>query len=447
MMILRALRLLAAGLSLAAAQALAAPAGYYIDSAGGSDDHPGTRAKPWKTIERANRAVLKPGDGLYFARGASYVGALRISQSGSAAQPIVVSSYGKGRAPRLSNPFYAWSMGRIIEVFGSHVVIEQLYFHDTPTPPPDVPPVRWQDSPQHRGVTQLAALFIDRSARHVTVRANEFVNTPVGVRVRGAHSKVLHNWFHDSAKITEQWGAIAVSIVGPFNEVAYNRMENIGFYGGAYVNDGAAVELDGEDPQYDAHDTHIHHNASFNVKGGFLEVAGATQNVLVEHNLSVDVDKFVGASNVRGVRILNNTIVRLSLPNFPQSDFFPLGTVFWSFNGKGDDEFEVANNLFVLDGRQRLYKSAGHPLGIAPRARRHNLYHTPNGDVATMLGQPLAAGEVDAAVAFVDPAREDYRPRLLAPRPPSGYYGAFEPGKPAWKAGLPGQRPLKNHQP
>ncbi|WP_165390728.1 right-handed parallel beta-helix repeat-containing protein [Pseudoduganella lutea] len=438
----RFLQVLVAGLCLAAAAACAAPgatgtaAGYYLDSAAGSDDNPGTRERPWKSIERANRAVLKPGEGLYFARGRSWAGALRVAQSGTERQPIVVSSYGKGRAPRLSNPFHAWSMGRVIEVFGSHVVVENLYLHDTPTPPPDNPPVPWKESAQHRGVTQLAALFVDRGAQRVTVRNNEFVNTPVGVRVRGAHSRVVNNLFRDSGKITEQWGAIAVSIVGPHNEVAYNRMQNIGFYGGIYVNDGAAVELDGEDPEYDAHDIHVHHNVSFDVKGGFLEIAGRSQNVLIEHNLSVDVDKFVGGTNVRNVRILNNTIVRLSLPNFPESDFFPLGTVFWSFNDKGIDGFEVANNLFVLDGRQRLYKSAAHPLGIVPEKRANNLYTTPNGDVPTMLGGPLAPTEVAAPVQFVDEQAEDYRPRLPAPRAAAGYFGAFAPGQPAWKAGL-----------
>ena len=436
MMLQRCLKMIAAALCLASASLCAAQTGYFIDGASGTDENPGTRARPWKTIERANKAVLKPGEGLYFARGTSYAGALRISQSGSAKQPIVVSSYGKGRAPRLSNPFFAWSMGRVIEVFGSHVVVENLYFHDTPTPPPDNPPIRWQDSPQHRNVTQLAALFVDRGARHVTVRNNEFVNTSVGVRVRGAYSKVLHNYFHDSSKITEQWGAIAVSIVGPYNEVAYNRMENIGFYGGAYVNDGAAVELDGEDPEYDAHDIHIHHNVSHNVKGGFLEIAGRSQNVLVEHNLSVDVDKFVGASNVRNVRILNNTVVRLSLPNFPQSDFFPLGTVFWTFNAKGDDEFEVSGNLFVLDGRQRLFKSADHPLGITPKTRRRNVYSTPNGDVPAMLGQPLGTEDTVAKVTFVDPALEDYRVRAPAQQAGGGYAGAFAPGVAPWRAGL-----------
>ncbi len=430
------LKSVAAALCIVSMHAIAAPAGYYIDSVNGLDDNPGTEARPWRSVERANRAVLKPGEGLYFARGTSYAGALKVTQSGTEAKPIVVSSYGKGRAPRLSNPFFAWSMGRVIEVFGSHVVVERLYLHDTPTPPPDNPPVRWQDSQQHRNVTQLAALFVDRSARHVVVRNNEFVNTAVGVRVRGAYSKVLNNYFHDSSKITEQWGAIAVSIVGPYNEVAYNRMENLGFYGGIYVNDGAAVELDGEDPEYDAHDIHVHHNASYNVKGGFLEIAGRTQNVLIEHNLSVDVDKFVGGSNVKNVRILNNTVVRLSLPNFPQSDFFPLGTVFWTFNDKGDDQFEVAGNVFVLDGRQRLYKSAGHPLGIVPEKRSKNLYYSPSGDAATMLGMPLGPDEVSTKVGFVDAAGEDYRLRAPAPRPTGGYYGAFAPGAPVWKAGI-----------
>lgn len=86
------------------------------------------------------------------------------------------------------NPYFAENYGRSIEVLGSQ---------------------------QHKNVTQLAALFVDKDASHVLIRNNEFSNAAVGVRVRGSHSVVTHNYFHDAAKITEQWGAIAIAIVGP----------------------------------------------------------------------------------------------------------------------------------------------------------------------------------------------------------------------------------------
>ena len=304
----------------------------------------------------------------------------------------------------------------------------------SPTPTPDAQPTRWQDSAQHKNVTELAALFIDQNATHVTVVNNEFSNALVGVRVRGQHNLVTHNWFHDASKITEQWGAIAISIVGPHNEVSHNLVENYGFYGGAYVNDGAAVELDGEDPHYSAHHVHIHHNVSRNVKGGFLEIAGKSHDVLVEHNVSDDVDKFVGASNVRNIEIRHNTVLRTRLTHIPKEADFPLRTVFWTFNSKGDDEFHVHDNLFVLDASQRVYLGPQHTLGFIARTRGGNQYYSPNGDINTMLGQPMVAGETVAAPHFVNAAAGDYQLKGASTSGP--WAGAYQPGKPQWKAGL-----------
>jgi hypothetical protein len=420
--------------ALCAVRTMAGAADYHVH-ADGDDRNPGTPARPWKTLERAGAAALAPGDRILLARGSTFTGTLTLRASGSAAAPIVVSAYGKGPAPRLTNPYFAEHDGHIVEVFGRHVVVENLYLYDTPTPPPDPQPTRWQDSAQHRNVTRMAAVFVDRDASHVTVRENEFANALVGVRLRGTHSAVRNNHFHDAAKITEQWGAIAVSVVGPDNEVAYNLVENYGFYGGAYVTDGAAVELDGEDPDYRAHHVHIHHNVSHNVKGGFLEIAGRSHDVLVDHNLSDDVDKFVGGTHVRNVEIRNNTVLRTRLPHIPKEAQFPLATVFWSFNDKDDDEFHVTRNLFVLDAAQRVYKGPDHKLGITPVTQAGNQYFSPNGDIATVLQRPLAAGETVAAPRFADAARGDYRQRGAAARA-TPYAGAYPPGQPAWKAGL-----------
>ncbi|MES3020259.1 MAG: right-handed parallel beta-helix repeat-containing protein [Pseudomonadota bacterium] len=406
---------------------------YYVHADAGSDEYAGSLAKPWKSVERVNRQALRPGDQVYFARGTSYLGPVIIRDSGASGAPLVVGAYGQGPAPRLSNPYFSVSMGRIVEVSGSHVVVENLFLHDTPTPPPDEPPLTWKLSAQHKKVFEMGAVFVHHNASHVTIRGNEFVNAVMGIRVRGSHSLVSHNLLRDAAKITEQWGAIAINIVGPHNEVAYNVVENYGFYGGTYVNDGAVVELDGEDPHFNAHHIRIHHNVSRNVKGGFVEIAGKANDVLIDHNVSDDVDKFLGASNVKGIEVRNNTVIRTRLPAFPKSDFFPLGTVFWSFNDKADDQFTLSNNVFYLDRLQRLYKSTEHPLGIVPTTRERNLYFSPNADAAGMLGMPLAAGELVGDPRFVNAAKGDYRVRHKAG--PGWYYGAYAPGRPLWQAG------------
>lgn len=431
---LRCVVLLAA--ILAAGNTFAAQS-YYL-SERGEDSGPGTLARPWRTLERASKEKLQPGDQLLLARGSRFVGTLVINDSGSEAAPITVSAYGKGAAPRLMNPFFAESSGHILEVLGSHVRVERLYFHDTPTPTPDAEPTRWQDSTQHKNVTSLAALFVGSNAHHVTIEDNEFVNAAVGIRIRGSHARVAHNYLHDAGKITEQWGAIAIAVVGPYNEVCYNHIENYGFYGGAYVDDGAAVELDGEDPNFAAHTVHIHHNLSRNVKGGFLEVAaGTSHDILVEYNVSDDVDKFVGASRVQNVTIRHNTVIRTRLTRVPAEAAFPLATVFWSFNAKGTDTFHITDNLFVLNGMQRLYQGKDHPKGFIPVTRRGNQLYSPDGAAEALLNLPLGDDSIIPAPRFADPDNDDYR--LLKQAAGSPYAGAFAPDALPWRAG---PRPL-----
>jgi len=58
----------------------------------------------WRTIERANRAHLEPGDRLLFEGGRSFAGNLVISKedAGTSNAPVVIGSFGEGRATILA---------------------------------------------------------------------------------------------------------------------------------------------------------------------------------------------------------------------------------------------------------------------------------------------------------------------------------------------------------
>ena len=73
---------------------------YYV-SPQGDDALPGTSAATaWRTIDRVNAGTFLPGDHLLFQGGEIFAGGiwLRGATKGTAAQPIVVSSYGVGKA-------------------------------------------------------------------------------------------------------------------------------------------------------------------------------------------------------------------------------------------------------------------------------------------------------------------------------------------------------------
>ena len=82
-------------------QAVSATGTTYYVSPGGSDRNTGTSiARAWKTISRVNGKVFGAGDRILFQGGSVFAGALSFNAAdkGSAAGPIVVSSYGSGRA-------------------------------------------------------------------------------------------------------------------------------------------------------------------------------------------------------------------------------------------------------------------------------------------------------------------------------------------------------------
>ena len=75
-------------------------ADYYVNP-GGSDSAGGTsQASAWRTLARVNQASLRPGDRVYLAGGQTFTGTLAFdaADTGTGSVPIVVSSYGSGRA-------------------------------------------------------------------------------------------------------------------------------------------------------------------------------------------------------------------------------------------------------------------------------------------------------------------------------------------------------------
>lgn len=76
--------------------ALPAGAATYYASPTGADTNPGTSARPWRTLQPANK-TLKPGDTLLIADG-QYPGNIRQTVSGQPGKPITFKSINPGKA-------------------------------------------------------------------------------------------------------------------------------------------------------------------------------------------------------------------------------------------------------------------------------------------------------------------------------------------------------------
>lgn len=88
-------RLTLGGLAFLLAAALAHATTFYVDAKDGDDNAEGTSLeKPWRTLARAQRAELRPGDRLLLAAGMRHAGRLYFaSLRGTAQSPITIGSY------------------------------------------------------------------------------------------------------------------------------------------------------------------------------------------------------------------------------------------------------------------------------------------------------------------------------------------------------------------
>ena len=69
----------------------------YVDR-NGNDGNPGTAGRPLRSLQALGRRIWAPGDAVYFRGGQNFTGVLSLPGGGSDIKPVVVGSYGGGRA-------------------------------------------------------------------------------------------------------------------------------------------------------------------------------------------------------------------------------------------------------------------------------------------------------------------------------------------------------------
>ena len=73
---------------------------YYVSNTGDDANSGTSPGRAWRTISKANSFTFKPGEELLFEGGQTFTGTIQLTaaDSGSVEKPIVISSYGAGRA-------------------------------------------------------------------------------------------------------------------------------------------------------------------------------------------------------------------------------------------------------------------------------------------------------------------------------------------------------------
>ena len=195
--------------------------------------------------------VLRPGDGLFLKRGASWSGTITLDESGTSVNPITVGAYGSGVNPQLSNGVGGEGAG-CISLKGSWNVVQDLRL------------VRCSNGSR-------SGLIVDGSAGagdYNIVQRMYISNNQAGVVISSGadHNRFLNNTLENNNIMTvntpggtNDYGAYGFGVEGGnYSEIAYNVVSGNDAPSYDYVRDGSAVEVFGS--SY----TNVHHNRAHN---------------------------------------------------------------------------------------------------------------------------------------------------------------------------------------
>ncbi len=74
---------------------------YYISNSGNDSNLGTTPQQAWKTLQRVNNLVPKPGDSILFRRGDEWSGTVAVNMFGKQGTPIVYGAFGEGAKPKI----------------------------------------------------------------------------------------------------------------------------------------------------------------------------------------------------------------------------------------------------------------------------------------------------------------------------------------------------------
>lgn len=382
---------------------------FHIDCAATGNDGDGLSAvHAFATLTRVAELELVPGDRILLRRGCSWRGPLTLGWRGTQEWPIVIGSYGEGSLPTIHD-----ALGNNVDVYGSHLIIENLAARTSPGTVPVDPACRDQPVGWRTGFT------VQHEAHDITIRFSQASGHTAGIHVtRGArHNRIVNNELRDNTVMSintddggfDDSGAWGVVLNGTDNVVAYNRFSgNIAWCSYDFGQEGASIEV------YEGIRNLIHHNISIE-DTTFSEIGGSDIRRAADNTYAFNVyssslpnSEFLvlrGAAGhfgpTPGTRAFNNTVY-LTNPSETQ------GVVCYS--GCGPEVLELRNNLFWVEWKG-LYADA-------PFAESHNLYWRTDGHPLLQFfgeGNAISPTSIVADPQFVDAANGDLRPTTASP--------------------------------
>lgn len=351
----------------------------YFVSRTGNDGNAGTsRAAPWKTTTRVNHLHVRPGDRILFQGGATFRGILSFgaSDAGSSTHPVVVSSYGRGRATLHAGPDTGLSIHNTagIEISNLNVLGSGRTTNTKSgiTLSTDLPRARLRHIRIDRvNVSGFGAAGIDiqgnpgKKVGFSDIRitnANVFDNADAGIRSVGyfdassrsySHQNIYvgYSRVHDNPGIPLTFGNSGNGIV--LSDVNKATIEYCEVY-----NNGANNTANGGPVgvwTWSSNNVTIQHNESHHnhtnssTDGGGFDLDGGATNSVVQYNYSHDND---GAgylvAQFSGSRRLQNDTIRYNISQNDGRKNSYSGITFYNVEN-GINNIQVYNNTVYMD--------------------------------------------------------------------------------------------------
>jgi hypothetical protein len=383
---------------------------YYVDCASGNDNNGGrSQAEAWKTLGRANRADLKPGDHLLFKRSCAWIGPLEAKWNGTGAQPILIGAYGSGAPPKFQDGYTT-----NVRINGTYLILQDL--HVTLSKPPNPDP---NCRNQPRG--WKAGFSFGAGAAYNTVRASRATNLTIGVYFdqNSHHNKLLNSTITDNNVVekltaTSAHGATGVSLHGDANEISRNYFANnrtICTYNG--VVESNSIEL------YKARNSNIHHNRSIGDRV-FSEL-GTDSSYRSENNTfayNLHVSSY--SHSTTGARFLVTRGYGHSYGPILNTTLYNNVVYFTGSGSKGVTCQKCGTGILIM--QNNILWADGEPFSSdAALVESHNIFWSSNGDpMLRWHGVSKSATSLVADPRFVDRANNNFRLQATSPAINSG---------------------------